>query len=894
MKNCIFRTGGVGITRTKSKKFKTKKLYNKLLTTKNLINIYTTMQTSSQQSVGGATIQQQQQQQQQQHQQSNTPPISTSNNNNNSTNTNTNTNSTTTPPQHFCLRWNNYQTNLTNVFDQLLQNESFVDVTLACDGHSVKAHKMVLSACSPYFQSLFFDNPCQHPIIIMRDIKWPELKAAVEFMYKGEINVSQEQIGPLLKVAESLKIRGLADVNGGGVNENESLLATTAPTAPTNYHQKSSSASSSSSLNNNRPRSRSNRSNMENSWQSPTNPSENRIPMITPPSQHHLSHHPDDFDDDNMQIATSPQSIGGAGTPPSTLTPRLTNNSLSKKRRRYSNEQRSRESSSCRSSPAIGGADRSGGGDNIDYQHQIDLSSPMQQQQQHRDMLHSPSSSVGGGGVVPTPPPPPLVAPPPPPTPSHTPRTPTLSTPGPTPTPPGLVGAGGTSLSVSICNDRERSTPVQLSMFNEQMSQLSRQMSGDGGPMSSPSASSVVAAHHHQQQLAAAAAAAAAAHHQLSLSGGGAGGGSNIHPDDMEIKPGIAEMIREEERAKLLESSHAWLGASTSSIAGNHNSYQYQLQSMWQKCWNTNQSLVHNLRFRERGPLKSWRPETMAEAIFSVLKEGLSLSQAARKYDIPYPTFVLYANRVHNMLGPSADGGADLRPKGRGRPQRILLGVWPDEHIRGVIRAVVFRDSHQAIKEEAQLAAAYPRLHDGLSIHSYGTPGSCSSNGGPDPSVSPGAAAAAAVAAVAQGLRQQMCSMVAAAQHHGGGSLSGLIPGMMSRGSPTDSAHDLRISPAGSPLDTPLSSPLALVDAPALNLATIGSSVEVGIGVSGMAYKPPRRYSTPTSERSLFQDEIEDLVKSPLELTSPRMTQLPTDPKDVQIKMEPMTECRSE
>lgn len=129
-------------------------------------------------------------------------------NNDSPNNSNCNNNS-----QQFCLRWNNYQSNLTCVFDQLLQSESFVDVTLACDGNSIKAHKMILSACSPYFQSLFYDNPCQHPIIIMRDVKWAELKAAVEFMYKGEINVSQDQIGPLLKIAEMLQIRGLAEVN---------------------------------------------------------------------------------------------------------------------------------------------------------------------------------------------------------------------------------------------------------------------------------------------------------------------------------------------------------------------------------------------------------------------------------------------------------------------------------------------------------------------------------------------------------------------------------------------------------------------------------------------------------------------------------------------------------
>lgn len=71
------------------------------------------------------------------------------------------------PQQQYCLRWNNYQNNLTNVFDQLLQAEAFVDVTLSAEGHSLKAHKVVLSACSPYFQALFFDNPCKHPIVIL-------------------------------------------------------------------------------------------------------------------------------------------------------------------------------------------------------------------------------------------------------------------------------------------------------------------------------------------------------------------------------------------------------------------------------------------------------------------------------------------------------------------------------------------------------------------------------------------------------------------------------------------------------------------------------------------------------------------------------------------------------
>lgn len=120
--------------------------------------------------------------------------------------------------QAFCLRWNNYQYNLMSVFETYKMNELFVDVTLACEGSLIKAHKMVLSACSPYFQTIFADNPCEHPVVIMNDIRLVEMKAIVEFIYTGQVNIAQEDISQLLRVAETLKIRGLADVSDNQTN----------------------------------------------------------------------------------------------------------------------------------------------------------------------------------------------------------------------------------------------------------------------------------------------------------------------------------------------------------------------------------------------------------------------------------------------------------------------------------------------------------------------------------------------------------------------------------------------------------------------------------------------------------------------------------------------------
>lgn len=55
----------------------------------------------------------------------------------------------------FCLKWNNFHNSIVSAFESLQSLEELVDVTLMCEGHNVKAHKVILSACSPYFRNLF-------------------------------------------------------------------------------------------------------------------------------------------------------------------------------------------------------------------------------------------------------------------------------------------------------------------------------------------------------------------------------------------------------------------------------------------------------------------------------------------------------------------------------------------------------------------------------------------------------------------------------------------------------------------------------------------------------------------------------------------------------------------
>ncbi|KAK2716134.1 uncharacterized protein LOC136043873 isoform X2 [Artemia franciscana] len=111
----------------------------------------------------------------------------------------------------FCLKWSNYTDVLRTYFAALLNFEYLTDVTLSCDNQSLKCHRIVLSASSPYFHNLLVSNSQSHLIIVLKDVKFCDLQALMKFIYTGEVMVSQAQLRSLIKLGDTLKVTGLCD-----------------------------------------------------------------------------------------------------------------------------------------------------------------------------------------------------------------------------------------------------------------------------------------------------------------------------------------------------------------------------------------------------------------------------------------------------------------------------------------------------------------------------------------------------------------------------------------------------------------------------------------------------------------------------------------------------------
>jgi len=118
-----------------------------------------------------------------------------------------------TSSEKFCLRWNDFESNISIAFREIREEKDFFDCTLSCGSRQIQAHKLILSACSPFFRSILRQNPHQHPLLYLKGVEFTDLQAVLNFMYHGEVNVAQEELNSFLAVAEDLKVKGLTQNN---------------------------------------------------------------------------------------------------------------------------------------------------------------------------------------------------------------------------------------------------------------------------------------------------------------------------------------------------------------------------------------------------------------------------------------------------------------------------------------------------------------------------------------------------------------------------------------------------------------------------------------------------------------------------------------------------------
>ena len=96
-------------------------------------------------------------------------------------------------------------------FHQFKIAEELLDVTLVCEDDTIKAHKLVLSACSPFFRRILKKVDHPHPLIYLNGVHHRDILSIIDYIYKGETNVASGDLQRFFKTATDLEILGLLE-----------------------------------------------------------------------------------------------------------------------------------------------------------------------------------------------------------------------------------------------------------------------------------------------------------------------------------------------------------------------------------------------------------------------------------------------------------------------------------------------------------------------------------------------------------------------------------------------------------------------------------------------------------------------------------------------------------
>ena len=99
----------------------------------------------------------------------------------------------------------------TKYYNELLESQEMSDVTLACDGHEIGAHKTIISASSLFFREVIQKSKHPNPYIYLKGISKETLESILKFIYNGEVTARSANLENLVDAGNELKIEGLME-----------------------------------------------------------------------------------------------------------------------------------------------------------------------------------------------------------------------------------------------------------------------------------------------------------------------------------------------------------------------------------------------------------------------------------------------------------------------------------------------------------------------------------------------------------------------------------------------------------------------------------------------------------------------------------------------------------
>ena len=113
--------------------------------------------------------------------------------------------------EKYNLTWHSYADNWREIIGEMMETKDFADVTLVCDDmKQIKAHRNILSACSPLLKNILkIDPQNHHPMLFLKGIMHSEMESILQFIYLGEASLCEERMNEFILAVKNLEIREL-------------------------------------------------------------------------------------------------------------------------------------------------------------------------------------------------------------------------------------------------------------------------------------------------------------------------------------------------------------------------------------------------------------------------------------------------------------------------------------------------------------------------------------------------------------------------------------------------------------------------------------------------------------------------------------------------------------